>query len=404
MPQSASREFAIVGLGVVNGKGLGLTARTLQAEATRLAIADAGLRREDVDGCINGMGSPGSMPAGGGWVDTFARVLGLPVKFYWTVARGGTGAHIGILTATRALELGLANYVVVACGHSGWSQSHGLLGAKPTKGRPPGNQGNSIVGTDLLGYSAAASAARMHGFFASRHMYEYGTTQRQLGSVAVSLREWACLNPSAQMYGRPLTIEDYEASRWIVEPYRLLDCCLESDAGAAVVITTAERARDLARPPVYVLGQGFGDHARQYWWEKSNYTRLDVAPAKEAAFRQAGIELADVDVAEFYDCFTAEVIFQLEDYGWCAKGEGGPFVEAGNIAPGGTVPVNTGGGQLSGFYLFDYTGLAEAVVQLRGEGGARQVPDAEVALVTGHGGEMVIPFMCSTHATTILGR
>ena len=153
-----------------------------------------------------------------------------------------------------------------------------------------------------------------------------------------------------------------------------------------------------------IVGLGFGDHARQQWWDKTNYTQLDVAPAKEAAFKQAGIQLEDIDCAQFYDCFTAEVVFQIEDYGWCKKGQGGPFAAEGAMAPGGIIPVNTGGGMLSGYYLFDYTGLAEAVVQLRGEGGARQVKDAEIALVTGHGGEMVIPGMCSTHACAILGR
>jgi acetyl-CoA acetyltransferase len=401
--QASNRQFAIAGLGVINGRGLGMSGRTLQAEAARLAIENAGLRRDQVDGAINGMGAGGSMPGVGGWVDAFPRVLGLPVKAYWTVARGGTGASIGLLAATRALEQGIADYVVVACGEAGWSKSHNLLRSGTNRGGRPGWLGVSVLGPDLLGFSSGAGAASFHGFFASRHMYEYGTTQDQFGSVAVSVRQWACLNPQAQMYGRPITIDDYRASRWIVEPYKLLDCCLQSDAAAAVVVTTAERALDLKQKPVYIMGQGFGDHARQYWWDKTNYTRLDVAPAKETAFRQADIELGDIDVAEFYDCFTGEVLFSLEDYGWCAKGEGGAFIEAGNIAPGGTIPVNTGGGLLSGFYLFDWTGLAEGVRQLRGECGDRQVEDAEVALVTGHGGEMLIPGMCSTHATLILG-
>lgn len=404
MTSSSNRQFAIAGLGVINGRGLGKSGRTLQAEAARLAIEDAGLRRDQVDGAINGMGSPGSMPGGGGWTDTFCRVLGLPVKLYWTVARGGTGAIVGLVAATRALELGLADYVVIACADAGWSLSHGLLRQGAVQGRRRAGMGNSILGPDLLGFSAAASAAGVHALFATRHMYEYGTTQEQFGHVTVSFRQWACLNPQAQMYGRPLTIEDYMASRWIVEPYKLLDCCLQSDAGVAVVVTTAERARDLKQPPVYVMGLGFGDHARQAWWDKTNYTHLDVGPAKETAFRQAGIELGDIDVAQFYDCFTAEVLFSLEDYGWCKKGEGGPFVEAGNIAPGGSIAVNTGGGLLSGFYLFDWTGLAEGVRQMRGACGDRQVKDAEVALVTGHGGEMLMPGMCSTHATCVLGR
>ncbi|MCA1644818.1 MAG: thiolase family protein [Chloroflexi bacterium] len=370
--QASNRQFAIAGLGVINGRGLGKSGRTLQAEATRLAIEDAGLRREQVDGAINGMGAGGSMPGAGGWADAFPRVLGLPIKFYWTVARGGTGASIGLLAATRALELGIADYVVVACGEAGWSNAHNLLRTGSVRGGRPGWLGTSMLGADMLGFSSGAGAASFHGFFASRHMYEYGTTQDQFGSVAVSIRQWACLNPHAQMYGRPITIDDYRTSRWVVEPYKLLDFCLQSDAAAAVVVTTAERARDLKQPPVYIMGQGFGDHAREYWWDKTNYTRLDVAPARAAAFRQADIELGDI--------------------------------EAGNIAPGGTIPVNTGGGLLSGFYLFDWTGLAEGVRQLRGECGDRQVADADIALVTGHGGELLIPGMCSTHATCILGR
>jgi acetyl-CoA acetyltransferase len=311
---------------------------------------------------------------------------------------------VGILAATRALELGIANYVVVACGEAGWSTAHGLLQTSALSERRSMGLGNSTLGTEQLGYGAAASAASIHAFFASRHMYEYGTTSEQFGAVAVSLRKWAALNPEAQMHGRPLSIEDHQNSRYVVEPYHLLDCCLQSDAGVAVVVTTGERARDLPRPAVQILGIGFGDQAREQWWDKTNYSQLDVAPAKAQAFGQAGITLEDIDCAQFYDCFTAEVIFQLEGYGWCGKGEGGPFVEAGNIAPGGTIPVNTGGGLLSDYYLFDYTGLAEGVQQLRGECDARQVDDAEVALVTGHGGELLTPGMCSTHGALVLGR
>ena len=400
---AGNRQFAIVGLGQFNGRGLAKSARHLQAEAARLAIADAGLEKKDVDGAINGLGVGGSMPGGGGWVDSFSRTLGLPTKFYWTVARGGTASIIGLVAATRALELGLAEYVVVACAEAAWSNSHGKLATTPV-GRGRAGRGNYSLGTEMLGFSAAQTAAGLHGFFATRHMHEYGTTSEHFGAVAVSCREWACLNPTAQMHGRPITVEDHQASPLIVEPYHLLDCCLESDAGVAIVLTTAERAKELKKPPIYVMGLGFGDHARQQWWDKTNYTQLDVAPAKDAAFRQAGIQLEDIDCAQFYDCVTAEVVFQIEDYGWCKKGQGGPFAAEGAMAPGGKIPVNTGGGMLSGYYLFDYTGLAEAVVQLRGEAGQRQVKDAEIALVTGHGGEMVIPGMCSTHACAILGR
>ncbi|HWG05926.1 MAG TPA: thiolase family protein [Beijerinckiaceae bacterium] len=400
---AAEKKFAIVGLGVVNGRGLAQSSRTLQAEAARRAIADAGLRKSDIDGAINAQGVGGSMPGAGGWVDGFSRVLGLPAKFYWSMARGGSGSLIGLVAAMQALEAGIANYVVIACGDAAWSGAHGKLAANPT-GRGRAGRGNYVLGNEMLGFSGAATAGGLHAFFATRHMYEYGTTSEHFGAVAVSCRQWACLNPEAQMHGRPITIDDHQNSPLIVEPYHLLDCCLDSDAGVAVVITRAERAKELKKPPVFVMGLGFGDHARKLWWDKSNYTQLDVAPAKEAAFRQAGITLEDIDVAELYDCFTAEVLFQLEDYGWCKKGQGGPFVADGATAPGGKIPVNTGGGLLSGFYLFDYTGLAEAVRQLRGDAGARQVKDAEIALVTGHGGEMLVPGMCSTHGCAILGR
>jgi acetyl-CoA acetyltransferase len=396
-------QFAIAGLGVINGRGLAQSSRTLQVEAARRAITDAGLSRKDIDGAINGIGAGGSMPGGGGWPDAYSRVLGLPTTFYWSVARGGTGSMIALIAATRALELGIANYVVIAAADAAWSNSHGKLLAQPVQ-RSRAGRGNAILGNDLLGYSAALSAANIHAFLATRHMYEYGTTSEQFGAVAVSTRAWACLNPEAQMYGKPITIADHQNSPLMVEPYHLLDCCLESDAGVAIVVTTADRARDLRKPPVYIKGLGFGEHARQQWWDKANYTHLDVAPARDTAFRQAGIELGDVDVALLYDCFTAEVVLQLEDYGWCKKGEGGAFVQSGNIGPGGTIPVNTGGGLLSGFYLFDYTGMAEAIVQLRGDAGERQIENAEIALVSGHGGELLIPGMCSTHSTAVLGR
>jgi acetyl-CoA acetyltransferase len=380
-----------------------MSTRTLQAEAARLAIEDAGLTRSQIDGAISGLGAAGSMPGGGGWVDGYSRVLGLPAKFYWSVARGGVASMIGMLNAMQAIEAGIADYVVVSTGDAAWSNSRGKLAAKSVA-RSRAGRGNYTLGNDQLGYSSALSAANIHAFLATRHMHEYGTTSRQFGAIAVALREWACLWPEAQMYGKPMTVEDHQNSPLIIEPYHLFDCCLESDAGVAFVVTSAERARDLKKPPVYIMGLGFGDHARQLWWDKENYTQLDVRPARDAAFRRAGIDLADIDVAHLYDCFTAEVLFQLEDYGWCKKGEGGPFAESGNIGPGGTIPINTGGGMMSGFYMYEYTGVAEIVWQLRGEAGTRQVKDAEIGMVTGHGGEMIIPGMCSTHGLAVLGR
>jgi acetyl-CoA acetyltransferase len=191
-----------------------------------------------------------------------------------------------------------------------------------------------------------------------------------------------------------MTLEDYRRSRWVVEPFHLFDCCLVSNGGLAVIVTAAERARDLKRPPVYLLGMGQGHPGGD-----PVETLTSGAPlAKQAAFAMAGVTLADIDVAELYDCYTFTVLATLEDYGFCAKGEGGPFVADGRIAPGGPLPVNTGGGQLSSFYMWGMTPVSEAVIQLRGDGGARQVAGARTALVSGNGG------ILSTHATLVLSN
>ncbi|MBV8085790.1 MAG: thiolase family protein, partial [Chloroflexi bacterium] len=171
----------------------------------------------------------------------------------------------------------------------------------------------------------------------------------------------------------------------------------------AFVLTTAERARDLPKTPIWVLGIGFGEVMDELWWAHENFQRMAVKTAKEQAFGQAGITLKDVDAAQFYDCFTGEVLFQIEDYGYCAKGEGGPYVAEGHIGPGGNTPINTSGGLLSCYHLGDLTHFAEAVRQLRGQAGERQVKDAKVMMVTGHGGEIVSPGMCSIHSCLVLG-
>ncbi len=394
------RKFAIVGLGMTKQGHVpelaNYSGRAVQVEAARLAIEDAGLRREDIDGAIYpvaGGGGTRSVTA----TDAFPRVMGLPVKFYFEVARGAAAVSYALIAALSFLEAGIANYVLIATGGNGWSASrYGKLKREEGGMRtPPGLWGPPF------GDSAAVCH---HTLLASRHMHEYGTTSRQLGAVAVAERQWACLNPAATMYGRPITVEDHQKSPLVVWPYHLLDICLQSDGGLALIVTTAERARDCKKPPAYILGLGTGEAMMKLWWEKANYTQMAVDTAKEAAFRQAGIELKDIDVAELYDCFTMEVILHLEGYGWCKKGEGGPFVEAGNIAPGGTIPVNTGGGLLSFGHHGDLTPITEAIIQVRGEGGARQVKDAEIALATGYGGEIIQPGMCSTHTAFIFGR
>jgi acetyl-CoA acetyltransferase len=201
-----------------------------------------------------------------------------------------------------------------------------------------------------------------------------------------------------------MTIEDHQNSPFVVEPYHLLDVCQISDGAISFVLTTADKARDSRRKPVWVLGIGFGEVMEELWWAKENFNRMAVKTAKEQAFGQAGITLKDLDAAQFYDCFTGEVLFQIEDYGYCEKGQGGPYVAEGHIGPGGDTPINTSGGLLSCYHLGDLTHFAEAVRQLRGDCGDRQIADAKLMLVTGHGGEIVSPGMCSIHSSLVLGR
>lgn len=387
---------AIVGLGMLTGPQPGITPRLMEAEAARLAIEDAGVDRSVVNGAIQlrPLGGIGTKPA---YTDAFPRVLGLPVNCYSSVGRGTPSAW-GVLTAMSYLDMGIADYVVAACS---FDEVSSTIRAR-AEGGAPGRRMDRVGHWGMpFGESRAVS---LHGMLASRHMHEYGTKPEHFGAVAVQSRQWAHKNPLARFRDRPLTLEDYLNTPYLAYPYRLLDICHWSDGAVAFLMTTEERARDHPHTPVWVRGVGFGEQMAELWWEKQNYTHLAVKTAKEQAFRQAGITLQDIDCAQLYDCFTGEVILQLEDYGWCKKGEGGPFVAEGRIGPGGSIPVNTSGGLLSAYNYTDLTGLSEAVLQLRGDAGERQIPNTEFALVTGHGGEILSPGMCSVHTTLIFGK
>src|SRR5215475_4888816 len=355
----SSGQYAIIGLSVVAGQQPDRSERMIASEAARLAIKDAGLTPRDIDGAID-LRRTGGGGDRASYVDAYSRMLGLNNCFYFVVGRGGALAGRGIAHAEKA-------------GY--WGKALGDL-----------------------------RAVSHHSWMAARHMAVYGTTSRQLGAISVAERTWACKNPEAKMYGRPITVEDHQNSPILADPYHLLDISLVSDGGIAFILTTADRAKDRPKPPVYVLGQGFGEVSADLWWEKKNFTHMAVPRARDQAFGQAALTLDDVDCCEFYDCFTAEVLFQLEDYGFCKKGEGGPFVESGAMGPGGSIPVNTGGGLLSCYHLGDLTGMAESIRQLRGEASERQIKDCNVVLTTGHGGELVSPGMCSNHTSTLLGR
>ena len=235
-----------------------------------------------------------------------------------------------------------------------------------------------------------------HGFFgatgtfalaAARHMHQYGTTHDHLYAFARSNREWAQLNPDAFLRDE-LTRDAYFSSRWIVEPYRLFDCAFPVNGAVAVIVTSADKAHDLKQPPVYIHSAGQGHGGTPNFAEFEPETQTGAVLAAKSVYEQAGVTSDDIDFCQLYDAFTFAGILSLEDYGFCEKGEGGPFVADRNTAPGGKLPTNTGGGHLSGFYLQGITPVHEAVIQIRGDGGERQVPKNDLGLITGFGGRM----------------
>src|SRR5262245_7256703 len=379
---------AIVGLGLTPMGRVYDSPMGFAVEAVRLALADAGLERRDLDGLLLNPGIAWSDAAMGSFA--LQQALGLhDVRLSSTMNAGGATAAAMVQHAALAVDAGLAT--TVAC----------VFSDAPLKPPKPAAVDGKKAGGSAAAYGFARGLNAAYGQFgvnalyalvAKRHMERYGTTNDDLGAVAVAERAWANRNPAAQFSDAALTLDDYHRSRWIVEPFHLLDCCLVSNGGAAVIVTSAERARDLRQPPVYLWGFGQGHPGGD-----PIDTLTSGAPlAKQTAFAMAGIDTADVDVAELYDCYTFTVLVTLEDYGFCPKGESGRFVRDGTIGPGGRLPVNTGGGQLSSFYMWGMTPVSEGVIQARGQGGERQVADHDIVLVSGNGG------ILSTHSTLVL--
>ncbi len=355
------------------------------AEAINLALDDAGLKRTDLDGLLV---NPG-LTWGNNAMASFSlqQAMGLRnLRLSATMNVGGATAAAMIMHAAQSIASGMAE--CVACVFS----DAPLRPPTPGKGKGEGSAAAYGFAQGLNGYYGLFGVNAQYAFVARRHMFKYGTTQEHLGAVAVAERQWANMNPDAQFFDTPMSMADYHASRWVVEPFHLFDCCLVSNGGLAVIVTSAERAKSLKRSPVYILGMGQGHPGGD-----PMETLVSGAPvASRTAFKMAGIDLKDVDFCEFYDCYTFTVLVTLEDYGFCKKGEGGPFVADGNIGPNGNVPVNTGGGQLSSFYMWGMTPVSEAIIQIRGDGGRRQVPQHEIGLVSGNGG------ILSTHSTLVL--
>ena len=355
----------------------GMSVIDLMAQGTQRALDDCGLKLRDVDGlfCATAQSRLSAL--------AFAEYLGIDPSFLGSTVVGGSSFEYHVAHAMAAIAQGLCNVAVIAYGST-----------QRTVGRKQASQREiNPYETPFKPFLPASAYA----LAAARHMHEFGTTREQLAAVAVAARAWALLNPVA-WEKKPLTIDGVLSSRLVSYPFTVRDCCLVTDGGGAIVVASEARARSLKKPPAYVLGCGQSvTHA-----SISNMPDLTVtgaAASGQAAYKMAKLGPGDVDVLELYDAFTINTILFLEDLGFCRKGEGGAFVGDGRIAPGGSLPVNTNGGGLSYCHpgMYGLFLLIEAVRQLRGECGARQVKDCEVAIAHGNGGVL------SSQATVILG-
>lgn len=375
MPTTLKDEACIVGIGETEfSKNSGRSELQLACEAVSAALDDCGLEPSKVDGLTTfTMDTSDEIEV--------AQAVGLgDLKFYSRIPYGG-GAAIGVMQqAVMAVATGVADYVVVYRAfneRSGRRYSTGIA--------------DGIVTADLIHWSwympfGLLTPASWVAMFTQRYMHQYGATGEDLARVAVSARKFAVNNPRAFFYGKPMTVEDHQASRWIVEPLRLLDCCQESDGGCACVVTTPERARDLAQTPALV--RGVAEAATRGQENMTSFYRPDISYLPETdlvaeqVYEQSGLGPSDLDAAIIYDAFTPIVLFQLESWGLCGRGEAGGFVGDGNLDIDGRLPTNTHGGQLSEAYIHGMNGVNEGVRLIRGDS-VNQPSKNDHVLVTG---------------------
>jgi acetyl-CoA acetyltransferase len=370
-----NRRVAIAGAAYCEtGRNLDRTVGDLTLEACRNALADAGMTKDEVDGIA-------AYQAGGDSVPSFYVVDGMglgPIRWFEDLGGWMPAAVSGVIAAAEAVANGACDVALA------------YRTVKRNRERAPGiGIGQARVGGDMqfrapFGDSMTSQWLAM---WARRHMHEFGTTEEHLGHIAVTFREHATKNPNAPLR-EAITLDDYFASPIVTTPFRILDCDFPVDGGGAVVITTLERARDAAQQPVEVLGTALATGLRPDWDQWPDFTHMASKYAAADLWQRTGRTPADVDLAEVYDGFSWLALCWLEDLGFCAKGEGGPFVKAGNIALGGSIPTNTHGGSLSAGRLHAISHVIECVSQLRGEAGDRQVPGAQTGVVTAGGGTM----------------
>ncbi len=383
--ETLKNKVAIVGVGESEiGKVPHMTGLGLNAQAAKRALDESGLKLSDIDGLLTAYSFTEPYPMLG---TVLCEYLGLKPKYCAAMMLGGASPAVLLRHAAETVAAGRCKAVLVCGGEN----------------RATGQTRDQAVATiTSIGhpYLETPYGPTMPGFYAliaQRYMHEYGLTSEQLATVAVTSRRHAGMHPAAHMR-KPITIEDVLASKPIADPLRMMDCCLISDAGGAFIVTSAELARDLKQKPIYLAGIG-EYHTHEHVTFAPSLTEFGARQSGEDAYAMAGLGPADVDVAQLYDCFTIVPILELEELGFCAKGEGGAFYTAGHATIGGKLPINTHGGMLSHAHagaaggLF---GIVESVRQLRGGLGQRQVQGAEVALVHNEGG------ILSSHCTVIL--
>ena len=372
------KEACIVGIGETDycrKPGSGLSQLGVQLQASARAIAEAGLKASEIDGI---MPFPNL-----GRAEEIAANLGCEnLRYAATIHMGGAAPAASLQAAAAAVNSGMANYVLLPAGWNGYSGAR----VRQTVSQDVASIPGGAIARDYYLPFGFTAPPQWYSVMARRHMHEFGTRSEQLGTIALTMRKHAQLNPKAVMHGKPMTMDDYLASPMLADPYRFFDCCLETDGGAAVVVTSAERARDLATRPVRILAAACGQpYPADEITNRRDIFKTGLTIAAPEAFGKAGLTPSDADFAMIYDCFTFEVLQQLEEVGFCQRGEGGSFVEGGRIELGGALPVNTHGGLLSEAHVLGMSHIVEAVRQLRGDLGERQVKDAQVGVVTGWG-------------------
>ena len=371
--------YCIVGIGhTAFGKNPGVSQIAHNILAIRAALDDAGLKASDLDGVLT-KAPTSTFPML--FAPRVAEALNIQPNVVGTLDQAGA-SNIGLIQyAISCIDAGQAEVVAISYGDNPRS------GSRASYARPRGSEG-SIAG--LFG------APSSYAMIARRHMHEYGTTEEQLGAVAMTHRQHASMNPNAQ-FRDTFSLDEYMAARWVAEPFRLFDCCPVSDGGAAYIVTTEERARDMAKAPVYIDGIGQA-HPSWEFWRRPEMTLSGAKKSGEMVFKSAGMKPSDMDFFQIYDCFSIVPIISLENYGFVKPGEGGDFYAEGHTRIGGQLPTNTSGGLLSETGMPGTQLVIEAVRQLRGEAGPRQVADCEVGMVSQQGGIM------TTHAAMILSN